>query len=180
MAFYVICDDDSRHESMTKEQILAAITQAINTGSIGNCDTGFVTKLREQNSGNCVTVWVGTQAQYNAIEEKEKNCLYIITDDTKFEDMEKAIARTRFFVGYKAFVPTILANSYQTSKFNLGKYNGKPLVSLYFSENCGCTFDASEPYEENGEWYIDLKVYNHSDGIVTPKLKIAIMGAPME
>jgi hypothetical protein len=89
MAFYVICDDDSKHESMTKEQILAAITQAIETGNIGNIDTGFVTKLKEQNNGSAVTIWVGTQAQYNAIENKAQNCLYIITDDTTGADIEK-------------------------------------------------------------------------------------------
>lgn len=95
MAFYVICDDDSKHEGMTKEQILAAIAQAIEKGSIGNIDTGFVTKLKEQNSGCAVTIWVGTQAQYNAIAEKAVNCLYIITDDTTGEDLVKACVEAK-------------------------------------------------------------------------------------
>jgi hypothetical protein len=90
MAYYVICDDDSKHESMTKEQILAAITQAIKNGSIGDIDTGFVTRLKEKNGGGAVTIWVGTRAQYNAITEKEVNCLYIITDDTTGEDILRA------------------------------------------------------------------------------------------
>lgn len=93
MGFYVVCDDDSRHESMTKEQILAAITQAIETGSIGNCDTGFITKIKEQNCGGCITFWVGTQAQYNAIAEKANNCIYIITDDTVTEDTKAAFEK---------------------------------------------------------------------------------------
>ena len=82
MAFYVICDDDSKHEGMTKEQILAAITQAVETGGIRNCDTGFITKIKEKNSGGYVSFWVGTQAQYNATAAKESNCVYIITDET--------------------------------------------------------------------------------------------------
>lgn len=93
MAFYVICDDDSKHESMTKEQILAAIAQAIETGSIGDCDTGFVTKVKELNGGRAVTFWVGTQAQYNALAEKAENCVYIITDDTTGEDLLRAVER---------------------------------------------------------------------------------------
>lgn len=92
MAFYVICDDDSKHESMTKEQIIAAIMQALENGSVGNCDTGFVTKIKEQNSGGCITFWVGTQAQYNGIEAKANNCVYIITDDTSTEDTKAAFA----------------------------------------------------------------------------------------
>ena len=93
MGFYVVCDDDSRHESMTKEQILAAITQAIETGSIGNCDTGFITKIKEQNRGGCTTFWVGTQAQYNALHEPAKNCIYIITDDTMTADVKAAFEK---------------------------------------------------------------------------------------
>lgn len=90
MAFYVICDDDSKHEGMTKEQILAAIAQAIETGNVENCDTGFITKIKEQNGGGYVTFWVGTQAQYNALAETATNCLYIITDDTSTADTKAA------------------------------------------------------------------------------------------
>ena len=92
MAYYVICDDDSRHESMTKEQILAAIAQALETGKIGECDTGFVTKVKETNGGNSLTFWVGTQAQYNALEAVAENCLYIISDDTSMTDFNNIVA----------------------------------------------------------------------------------------
>ena len=88
--YYCICEDNCKFETMTKEQILAAIAQAMETGSVGNCDTGFITKVKEQNGGSCVTFWVGTQAQYNAIETKEQNCMYIITDDTTAADILKA------------------------------------------------------------------------------------------
>ncbi len=87
--YYCFCGSNCKYETMTKEQILAAITQAVENGSVGNCDTGFITKVKEQNGGSCVTFWVGTQAQYNAIETKEQNCLYIITDDTTNDDIRK-------------------------------------------------------------------------------------------
>lgn len=86
--YYCFCGSNCRYETMTKEQILTAIANAIKTGNVGNCDTGFVTKVKEQNSGGCVTFWVGTQAQYNALEEKALNCMYIITDDTTTADMK--------------------------------------------------------------------------------------------
>lgn len=92
MSYYVLCDDDSRHESMTKEQILAAIKQAVETGTIGDCDAGFITKVKETNGGSYVTFWVGTRAEYNALLTIQRNCVYIITDDTTNEDIEKAIA----------------------------------------------------------------------------------------
>jgi hypothetical protein len=66
---------------MTKEQILTAIEQAISTGEINDVNTGFITTIKEQNAGIGLTFWVGTQAQYNAIETKSNNCFYIVTDD---------------------------------------------------------------------------------------------------
>lgn len=90
--YYCMCDSNCKFETMTKEQILTAITQAVETGSVGDVDTGFITKVKEQNGGSCVTFWVGTRAQYNAIETKEQNCMYIITDDTTGADLEKACA----------------------------------------------------------------------------------------
>lgn len=92
--YFCFCDSNCKFETMTKEQIIAAITQMMETGSVGNVDTGFVTTIKEQNAGTALTFWVGTTAQYNAIpeEERAKNCLYITTDDTTKEDFEKRVA----------------------------------------------------------------------------------------
>lgn len=81
--YYVFCDSNCKFEGMTKEQIITAITQAINTGTIKDIDTGFVTKIKEQNAGKQLTFWVGKQSQYNALTEKDENCFYIIADDDK-------------------------------------------------------------------------------------------------
>lgn len=88
--YYCFCSSNCKYETMTKEQILAAIAQAVATGSVGDCDTGFITKVKEQNSGGYVTFWVGTQAEYNAITEKANNCMYIIKDDTGTADIRTA------------------------------------------------------------------------------------------
>lgn len=90
--YYVIADDNCKFESMTKEQILAAITQAVESHSISDVDTGFVTTLKERNAGNGLKFWVGTTAQYNALDPKEENCFYILSDDTELEDLETAIS----------------------------------------------------------------------------------------
>lgn len=82
----VYCLDEGKnsYETMTKEQILAAIEQAISTGTFGDFDSGFVTKIVDQNSGVAVSVWIGTEAAFNALETKEDNTLYIYA--TTFED----------------------------------------------------------------------------------------------
>lgn len=89
--YYVLCADNCKFESMTKEQILAAISQAVSTGEIKDVDTGFVTKIKEQNSGAALSFWVGTSAEYNALPEKAGNCFYILTDDTAKEDIENLL-----------------------------------------------------------------------------------------
>ena len=90
--YYVFCDNNCKFVGMTKEQILAAISQAVSSGTITDVDSGFVTTIKEQNSNSGLVFWVGTQAQYNALTEKVANCLYLITDDTTVEDLETAIA----------------------------------------------------------------------------------------
>ena len=85
--YYVICDSGCRFPAMTKEQILAAIDQAVSTGEIREVDTGFVTKIKEMNRNTGIKWWVGTMAEYNAIEEKEANCFYITTDDVSYADL---------------------------------------------------------------------------------------------
>ncbi len=45
---------------------------------------GFIESLKEQNDGKKFTVWVGTQAEYDAITNKDSNCLYIIEDEPSF------------------------------------------------------------------------------------------------
>lgn len=91
--FYCLCEHNCKFETMTKEQILAAIAQAVDTGAIGDVDTGFVSRVIEQNKRGTLYFWVGTQAEYNAITEKADDCYYIITDDTTKADIATTIAQ---------------------------------------------------------------------------------------
>lgn len=91
--YYVMCGNKCLYEGMTKEQILTAIQQAISTGEIKDVDTGFITKVKEQNRGVALSFWLGTTAEYNAIKAAGKvvqNCLYILTDETFAADMQNA------------------------------------------------------------------------------------------
>lgn len=93
--YYVLCDDNCRFPAMTAEQTLAAIAEA--TGKTPtDVDKAFITKLREGNSGANFSIWIGTTAEYLAIEaagERVKGCLYITTDDNTLGDILAATAR---------------------------------------------------------------------------------------
>lgn len=85
--YYVLCDDNCKFEGMTKEQILTAIMQAVETGEIHDIDSGFVRTIKEINHQKGLRFWVGTTAEFNALPEKENNVLYIKTDDTSEQDI---------------------------------------------------------------------------------------------
>jgi hypothetical protein len=93
--YYVHSDDNCRFESMTKEQILAAIVQAVEGHSIADVDTGFVQVLKEQNHGAGLKFWIGSTAEYNALQSIDQDCFYILTDDTELDDMEADIESFR-------------------------------------------------------------------------------------
>lgn len=89
--YYVLCENNCKFPAMTKEQILTAIEQAISTGEIKDVDTGFVTRLKEQNANKALIFWIGTTAEYNALTEKKENCFYILTDDTTDDDINASL-----------------------------------------------------------------------------------------
>ena len=93
--YFVICADNCKFESMTKEQILTAIEQAIKTGQIKDVDTGFITTVKEQNTGAGVKLWIGTTAQYEAQKDSLSDTFCIITDDTTAEDITAAITEVK-------------------------------------------------------------------------------------
>lgn len=87
--YYVFCEDNCKFESMTKEQIITAIAEA--TGKTPTAvDAAFITKIKEQNANVAVKIWVGTQAEFNALTEKDANTIYYY-DDTDVEDLTSAI-----------------------------------------------------------------------------------------
>lgn len=91
--YYVFCEDNCKFEGMTKEQIITAIEQAISTGEITDIDSGFITKIKEQNSGADVKIWVGTAAEYNALSAKADDTLYLIKNDSALDD---ALSRVQY------------------------------------------------------------------------------------
>lgn len=86
--YYVFCEDNCKFESMTKEQIITAIAEA--TGHTPeDIDAAFITKIKEQNRNKPLKFWIGTQAEYNALEEIDPNCFYIFSDSDELSDIEQ-------------------------------------------------------------------------------------------
>lgn len=82
--YYVRCDSNCKFESLTKEQIYAAIAEATGNTPTG-VDDAFITKVVEQNKSTAMRMWVGTQTEYNAIVasgDTDTETIYFIKDDT--------------------------------------------------------------------------------------------------
>lgn len=92
-AVYVVDKHNNYFESLTKEEIIALIETAAAGGNLkGFSNTAFVSKIREVNKKADFSVWVGTQAEYNALPSYEKNILYLISDDPLCNDLPNKVA----------------------------------------------------------------------------------------
>lgn len=92
------CNANCKHPVYTKEQTLSILQQMIESGSLAGinpADSPVVALLREENKGENVGFWVGTEAEFNALEVTAKTMmcrigtdgkLYLCTDDTTFAD----------------------------------------------------------------------------------------------
>lgn len=88
---YVLDDGANKYEAMTREQITAAIIEAVNEGTISDIDAGFITKVLEKNKQKVMSFWVGTQAEFHALESKDPDTLYLFSDDPLISDINNAI-----------------------------------------------------------------------------------------
>lgn len=64
--YYCFCEDNCKFETMTKEQIIAAIAEA--TGNVPeDVDDAFITKIKESNHNANLSFWKGTEAEFSAL-----------------------------------------------------------------------------------------------------------------
>lgn len=93
---YVIDENGNRVESLSKEEILSTMQQAIDNKSLEgiDADSAFVSKLKCCVGGDTFGMAFVTQAKYNELKTQNKlvaNTLYFITDDTTEENLEESI-----------------------------------------------------------------------------------------
>lgn len=80
------------HETMTTEQILAAIERAITTGEVTDDFKAFIEMIKEQNKGVGLKFWLGTTAEFKALSETEADTVYLLTDNTNIYDLDAALS----------------------------------------------------------------------------------------
>lgn len=88
---YALDAGGNKIETLTKEQILAAIQAAVETGQIPETLAAAIESIIEQNTSANIKFWVGTQAQFLELADTEENTLYFITDLTTVKDISDAL-----------------------------------------------------------------------------------------
>lgn len=119
MKFYCFCEANCKYETMSKEQILAAIAQAAEGGLVFDVDAAFISQIREKNSGAALTFWVGTQAEYNrltAAADPDPNCLYIIKDEKTAADLARWVEQNFMRKGETFDSGVLNVNAYTAPK----------------------------------------------------------------
>lgn len=179
---YAICDANCRWETLTKEEILAAITQAVNEGTISNVDAGFITKVKTIN-GQALQFFVGTQAEYDALTNEQKKQLFaIISNDTTKEGILSAIEGIKngvVTVGHARFADnatnaTNATNDSEGRKIEetySKKFNAVTIINskAYIASGAIITYQSASimPIGQTlarGTWYLDEIAMNATSG----------------
>ena len=102
---YGLCNNNCRYPVYTQEQVLSILQQAIDAGNLQGInpdDSPVVALIRETNKNVNVSLWVGTESEYNTIAPGAglvmgrigaDGKLYFCTNDTTLQDWyEKTVA----------------------------------------------------------------------------------------
>lgn len=91
---YVLDRLGNNYLGLTKEQIYSVITHMIETGEVPeDIDAGFITKIQEMNKKGNLEFWFGSMAEFQALEKRNDNTLYLFTDDPTEDDFNAVITQ---------------------------------------------------------------------------------------
>lgn len=139
-------------ETFTKAQILNIISQAVENGKIHNVDWGAVSVLKEINKNQPLRFWIGTNAEYEAINHKENNVLYIKTDDTSAAEVKNSItdlkSKDEYLEGFTKSVSDMALQSWQY-------LNNQPSGVSFLSDESGFYYLDSSGSKMTGDHYIN-------------------------
>jgi hypothetical protein len=167
--YYCFCDSNCKYETLNREQILTAITQAVQTGKVGDCDTGFITSVKTIN-GFPLRFFVGTQSEYESLGETQKRNLFaIITNDTSKEALFNAIKsiREEFETFSKGIAEGRIVVPKATSAGGATKDgNGNTIADTYGNFTNAVTVQTSGSYTLPSEGYYHISFYDALFGYV--------------
>lgn len=151
---YALDSGGNRIATFSAEQILEAINAAITTGEIPSELTAFIDAIKEQNKGKSLKFWLGTQAEFLALENTEEDIIYFINDSTNLKELSDALDQLKEQLQSGAFVVE-KANDAGNVTTNI---NGKAISSIFESDGAtvkkatnAATVNGSNLYQHSGK-----------------------------
>lgn len=153
---YALDSGGNRIATFSAEQILEAINAAITTGEIPSELTAFIDAIKEQNKGKSLKFWLGTQAEFLALENTEEDIIYFINDSTNLKDLSDALDQLKEQLQSGDFVVET-ANNADNVTTNI---NDKAISSIFESDGVTAK-KATRAENVNG-----LNLYRHAGKVV--------------
>lgn len=146
---YALDSGGNRIATFSAEQILEAINAAITTGEIPSELTAFIDAIKEQNKGKSLKFWMGTQAEFLALDNTEEDIIYFINDSTNLLDLANALEQLKEQLQSGDFVVKKAEKADDATNVTMN-INGKAISSIF--ENNGTTVkEATNAKSLNGK-----------------------------
>lgn len=129
---YAIDEGGNRIPTLSGEKIIEAIQTAIATGEIPDELQTFIDTIKEQNKGAGLKFWLGTQAEFLALESTSEDVIYFINDSANLRDVANALDELKKALQDGSFVvkKATAADEATNVKTNI---NGKAINSIFES-----------------------------------------------
>ena len=162
---YALDAGGNKIETLTKEQILAAIQAAVETGQIPETLAAAIESVIEQNTSASIKFWVGTQAQFLELASTEENTLYFITDLTTVKDISDALDNLTKGLS-EGSITVKKATEAEKATEVTGKINGKNISDIFESDGVTAKKATEVTGKINGKNISDIF---ETDGVTAKK-----------
>lgn len=130
---YALDAGGNKIATLTTAQILEAIAEAIETGQVPSELKAFIDAIKEQNKGKGLKFWIGTQAEFLALESTSDDIIYFINDSTNLLELSNALEQLEEQLQSGAFVVKKSEEADNATNVT-ANINGKAISSIFESD----------------------------------------------
>lgn len=133
---YALDAGGNKIATLTTAQILEAIAEAIETGQVPSELKAFIDAVQEQNKAKSLKFWLGTQAEFLALESTSDDIIYFINDSTNLRDLANALERLKEQLQSGDFVVKKAEEAEEADDATnvTANINGKAISSIFESD----------------------------------------------
>ena len=165
---YALDAGGNKIATLTTAQILEAIAEAIETGQVPSELKAFIDAVQEQNKAKSLKFWLGTQAEFLALESTSDDIIYFINDSTNLRDLANALEQLEEQLQSGDFVVKKAEEAEEADDATnvTANINGKAISSIFESDGTTVKEATNVKTSINGK---AISSIFESDGITVKK-----------